>query len=271
MSKTCLQVAIVLLGLQLDLSTIWKLSASYMWLVAAHVLLTLAAGLLAGRFLISEAPTSKLIASGTAICGGTAIATLGPTIRAQPHQLALALAIVFLLNVIAVFAFPPMAHALNLTQLQLGIWAALAIHDTSSVLAAAALYGDEALQVATTIKLGRTLWLIPLILAFTLWETTRGPSGNNAPGGQPLRLKLPGFIVPFIAATTAGTFLDLPNSVEATASVLSKSLLVVALFFVGTDLTREVMQRVRGRVLGLAVGLWALVVPLTLLAVLWTT
>lgn len=271
MSRSCLQAAIVLLGLQLDLSTIWQLSASYMWLVTAHVLLTLAAGLLAGRLLISEAPTSKLIASGTAICGGTAIATLGPTVRALPHQLALALAIVFLLNVIAVFAFPPMAHALNLSQLQFGIWTALAIHDTSSVLAAAALYGDEALQVATTIKLGRTLWLIPLILAFTLWETTRDPAGNNSRGGRPLRLKLPGFILPFLAATTAGTFLDLPHSVEANASVLSKSLLVVALFLVGTDLTRDVMQRMRGRVLGLAVGLWALVVPLTLLAVLWTT
>ena len=275
-SRLCLQAAIVLLGLQLDLSTIWKLSASYTWLVTAHVLLTLTAGLLAGRLLAAEAPTSKLIASGTAICGGTAIATLGPTVRAQPHQLALALAIVFLLNVVAVFAFPPMAHWLQLTQLQFGIWTALAIHDTSSVLAAAALYGDEALKVATTIKIGRTLWLIPLILAFSLWESrdtssSEGSEGKQARGARPLGLKIPGFVIPFIAATTAGTLLQLPHAVEATASMMSKSLLVVALFLVGTELTRAVMQRMRGRVLWLAIGLWALVVPMTLFAVLWAT
>ncbi|MCC5886741.1 MAG: putative sulfate exporter family transporter [Gammaproteobacteria bacterium] len=271
MSKYCLQTAIVLLGLQLDLGTVWKLSASYSWLVAVYVLATLAIGLLAGRLLATEGPTTKLIASGTAICGGTAIATLGATVRAQPHQIALALAIVFLMNAVAVFAFPPLAHWLNLTQLQLGIWAALAIHDTSSVLAAASMYGDEALQVATTIKLGRTLWLIPLILGFAFWEASRGSAERPRMNKGRRRFPMPGFVLPFIAATTAGSLLSFPVSVDATAKILTKSLLVVALFFVGTELTREVLQQMRGRVVWLATGLWALVVPMTLLAVLWAT
>lgn len=270
-SRYSLQAAIVLLGLQLDLSTVLKLSASYAWLVTAHVLLTLGAGLLAGRLLAAEAPTSKLIASGTAICGGTAIATLATTVRAQPHQLALALAIVFLLNVVAVFAFPPLAHWLNLSQLQFGIWTALAIHDTSSVLAAAALYGDEALHVATTIKLGRTLWLIPLVFAFALWESSTSAAVHDGRGGAAPRIKVPVFVLSFLAAAVVGTFMNIPHNVSTTASMLSKGLLVVALFLVGTDLTREVLQRMRGRVLCLALGLWGLVVPLTLLAVLWAT
>ncbi len=271
MSRYCLQGAIVLLGLQLDVATAWKLSASYSWLVAAYVLTTLALGLAAGRLLATESPTTKLIVSGTAICGGTAIATLGATVRALPDQLALALAIVFMMNAVAVFAFPPMAQWLNLTQLQFGIWAALAIHDTSSVLAAAAMYGDEAFEVATTIKLGRTLWLIPLIIAFALWESSRESSEDKEEKGQRLRLKIPGFVLPFIAAIIAGSLLPFPAGIEATARLLTKGLLVMALFFVGTELNREVLRRMRGRAVWLAVGLWALVIPLTLFAVLWAT
>lgn len=272
MSRFCLQAAIVLLGLRLDLSTVWSISASYTWLVAAYVLVTLAAGLVAGRLVAAEPPTTKLIASGTAICGGTAIATLGSVVRAQPHQMALALSIVFLLNVVAVFAFPPLGQLLDLTQLQFGVWAALAIHDTSSVLAAAAYYGDEALEVATTIKLGRTLWLIPLILLFTVWETMRGTAEQaGASGENSFRVRIPRFILPFLAATTANSFLAFPPIIDDAASYLSKGLLVLALFFVGTELTRETMQQIRGRVLWLAIGLWSLVVPTTLLAVLWAT
>lgn len=273
MSRFCLQAAIVLLGLRLDLSTVWSISASYTWLVAAYVLVTLVAGLVAGRLVAAEPPTTKLIASGTAICGGTAIATLGSVVRAQPHQMALALSIVFLLNVVAVFAFPPLGQLLDLTQLQFGVWAALAIHDTSSVLAAAAYYGDEALEVATTIKLGRTLWLIPLILMFTAWESMRrtGEQAAGASGENSFRVRIPRFILPFLAATTANSFLALPPIIDDAASYLSKGLLVLALFFVGTELTRETMQQIRGRVLWLAIGLWSLVVPTTLLAVLWAT
>jgi uncharacterized integral membrane protein (TIGR00698 family) len=272
LSKHCLQAAIVLLGLRLDLGTIWSISADYTWLVTAHVVATLAVGLMIGRMLAVEAPSSKLVASGTAICGGTAIATLGSLVRARPHQMAVALSIVFLLNVLAVFAFPAVGHLFGLSQLQFGVWAGLAIHDTSSVLAAASAYGAEALDVATTIKLGRTLWLIPLILVFAVHESTRRRSEPSDPDSPSrIRLPIPLFILPFLAASTANTFLAFPEVLADLAGHLSKGLLVLALFFVGTDLTRDIMRRMRSRVLWLAIGLWTLVIPTTLLAVLWTT
>ncbi|MCZ6856265.1 MAG: putative sulfate exporter family transporter, partial [Gammaproteobacteria bacterium] len=133
-----LQTAIVLLGLRLNIDTLWQLSAEYSWGVAIYVLSTLALGLAIGRYLQVEAASSKLITAGTAICGGTAIATLGPVINAQPQQIGVALATVFLLNVVALFAFPLIGEALDMTQREFGLWSALAIHDTSSVVATAA-------------------------------------------------------------------------------------------------------------------------------------
>jgi uncharacterized integral membrane protein (TIGR00698 family) len=281
-SKYCLQAAIVLLGLRLDLGTLWLLSASYSWAVAVYVLGTLALGLAAGRLLAVEAPSAKLIASGTAICGGTAIASLSSIVRAQPHQTAVALAIVFLLNVVALFSFPAFGRYLDLSQLQFGLWAALAIHDTSSVVATAALYGEEALEVATTIKLGRTLWLIPLVFALSLYEHAMGRAearrlsggqsgGQSGAGARMPRLRIPGFILLFVVAAALGSLLPLPDLLTSGAGVLSKGLLVVALFLVGTELTRATVRQIRGRVLWLALGLWACVAPLTLLLVLWLT
>ena len=277
-SKYCLQAAIVLLGLRLDLGTLWQLSASYSWAVAAYVLGTLALGLAAGRMLAVEAPSAKLIASGTAICGGTAIASLSTIVRAQPHQTAVALAIVFLLNVVALFSFPAFGRYLDLSQLQFGLWAALAIHDTSSVVATAALYGEEALEVATTIKLGRTLWLIPLVFALSLYEhAMEQAQAKREAGSQPgigasmPRLRIPGFILLFVLAAALGSVLPLPVLMTDGAGLLSKGLLVVALFLVGTELTRATVRQIRGRVLWLALGLWVCVAPLTLLLVLWMT
>jgi uncharacterized integral membrane protein (TIGR00698 family) len=265
--KYCLQAAIVALGFRLDLATLWELSAGYSWLVAACVVGTLALGLLGGRMLGAEAPSAKLIASGTAICGGTAIASLGAIVRARPDQTAVALAIVFLLNVVALLSFPTLARYLDMTQLQFGLWVALAIHDTSSVVATAALYGNEALEVATTIKVGRTLWLIPVILGLSLWEQARDRTDRLAA----VRLRVPGFILLFVAAATVNSLLPLPEPAIRTAGAISRTLLVVALFLVGTELTRATVRQIRGRVLWLALGLWGCVVPLTLLGVLWIT
>jgi len=271
LSRYCLQVAIVLLGLRLDLNTLWQLSASYSWAVAGYVLGTLAVGLLVGRWLAVESPSVKLIASGTAICGGTAIASLSTIVRAQPHQTAVALAIVFLLNVVALFSFPALGRWLDLSQLQFGLWAALAIHDTSSVLATAALYGDQALEVATTIKLGRTLWLIPLVFALSVHEQMTNRAATAAPGVTMPRVRVPGFILLFVAAAGAGSLLSLPGAVIAGAGATSKVLLVVALFLVGMELTRATVRQIRGRVLWLGLGLWLTVVPLTLALVLALT
>lgn len=270
-SNYSLQAAIVLLGLNLNLSTLLSLGTTYGGLVSLHVVTTLGAGLVIGKLLLVEAPTSKLIATGTSICGGTAVAALASTVRAQPPQLALTLAIIFLLNATAVVMFPPAARLLQLTELQFGIWSALAIHDTSSVLASASLYGDEALRVATTIKLGRTLWLIPALIAFACWESCRTLRQQASSDGKGFRLRMPGFVLPFLAAVAAGSLLSIPQFISTTTGFLSKALIVIALFFVGTSLTSEIIGQIRGRVLLQALALWCIMVPLTLVGVLWAT
>ena len=253
-----LQTAIVLLGFRLNLETLWQLSADYSWSVAVYVLSTLVLGLAIGWCLKVEVPSSKLITAGTAICGGTAIATLGPVVKAQPQQIGVALATVFLLNVVALFAFPLVGDALDLTQRQFGLWSALAIHDTSSVVATATVYGDEAADVATTIKLGRTLWLIPLVFAASLMERSAGA-----------RIRVPGFIVLFIATAGLASLVTMPVMVTDTAGLLSKAFLVCALFLVGTQLTRETVRNIKGRALVQALSLWAVIVPATLAAIIF--
>jgi uncharacterized integral membrane protein (TIGR00698 family) len=249
----CLQTAIVMLGLKLDIRDLWAISANYSLLVTVYVLATIAVGLGLGMLLRNERNSSRLIASGTAICGGTTIASLSPVIHAKPEQTGVALAIVFLLNAVAMFSFPAIGHYLQLSQEQFGLWAALAIHDTSSVVGTAALYGSEAAEVATTLKLGRTLWLIPLLLVFSLIE--RAPNA---------KLRIPGFILAFIVASMVGSLLPLPAVVSSGAGVLSKVLLVCALFFIGSQINRQTLGSLRGAALVHGVLLWALVVPVTL-------
>jgi uncharacterized integral membrane protein (TIGR00698 family) len=264
-ARLSLQSAIVLLGLKLDLQTVWSLSAEYTVLVAGYVLLTLAAGAALGRLLLVETPSARLIGAGTAICGGTAIATLSAVVRAQPQQTAVALAIVFLLNIVALMSFPWIGRALDLTQVQFGLWSALAIHDTSSVIATAAIYGEEAAEVATTIKLGRTLWLIPLTFALSLIVSRAA----DAEAAAVPRLRVPGFVLAFLAAAALGTVWRMPAVVPEVAGTLSRWLLVVALLLVGTELTRSTVRHIRGRALLLALLLWALAAPATLAAVMW--
>lgn len=264
-SKYCLQAAIVLLGFKLNLQTVWELSATYTWGVALFVLGTLAAGYLYSRALRSDRVPSALIVSGTAICGGTTIATLSPVIGARPHETAVTLSLVFLLNVVALFVFPLIGHWLDLTELEFGLWSALAIHDTSSVVATAAIYGDEAAEVATTIKLGRTLWLIPLVLFASVITSASGGSASGA--SSRAKVRVPGFILAFLAATAFGTFVELPEVITGGAGTVSKALLVCALFLVGCELTRSTLKQIRGKTFWLGVLLWITVAPLTLLVI----
>jgi len=259
--RYALQTAIVLLGLKLDLQTVWSLSATYTWGVAVFVLATLSVGFLYARALKAERTPSALIVAGTAICGGTTIATLSPVIGARPHETAVTLSLVFLMNVVALFTFPLIGHWLSLSELEFGLWSALAIHDTSSVVATAAIYGDHAAEVATTIKLGRTLWLIPLVLLASLVASSGG-------AGAKARIRVPGFILAFIGATVVGSLLTLPVAVTHTAGVLSKALLVCALYLIGCELTRSTLRQIRGRTFWLGILLWLTVAPLTLLVIM---
>jgi uncharacterized integral membrane protein (TIGR00698 family) len=257
LGKYALQTAIILLGLKLNASQLVQISADYSLLVTAYVGLTLSIGLTMGWAIGNERKCSQLIASGTAICGGTTIASLSPVIGARPEQTGVALTLVFLLNALALFTFPVIGKYLSLSQEQFGVWAALAIHDTSSVVATAALYGEEAAKVATTVKLGRTLWLIPLLLVFSILQK----SGSA-------KLRIPGFIFLFVLAACAGSLIALPAPVISAASMLSKTLLVVALYCIGTEINRQTLRDLRGSVLLHGLLLWALAVPLTLVMVI---
>ncbi len=256
LSKLCLQTAIVLLGFRLNVETVWSLSADYALLTTGYVVSTLCLGLLLGALLRVDSVPTQLMASGTAICGGTTIASLSPLLGARSHETAVALGLVFLLNAVALFTFPLIGQWLSLTQLEFGLWSALAIHDTSSVVATAAIYGDEAQDVATTIKLGRTLWLIPAVFLASLIGQRGGA-----------KLRVPGFIVLFLLAAASTSVLPLPAPLVSAASVLSKALLVLALFFIGTELTRATLRKIRGRIVWQALLLWLMVAPLSLLAV----
>lgn len=256
--KLSLQTAIVMLGFTLDTAELWSTSQSYAGMISAYVLMTLAVGLAVGHLLRVNVAQARLLASGTAICGGTAIATIAPVIRARATDVGVCLTAVFLLNAIAILFLPWVGHLLELTQTQFGVWAALAIHDTSSVVGAAAIYGDEALEVATTVKLARTLWLIPVVLAAGLLVRSKEA-----------RLRIPGFVLAFVAASIVGSLLPTPDAVVALVKTGSRYLLIAALFCMGLDITRNTLKGLSGRPLVLAVGLWILVLPTTLAAVLY--
>jgi uncharacterized integral membrane protein (TIGR00698 family) len=256
--KLSLQSAIVLLGFTLGFDRLIQVSADYGLVVAVFVLGTLALGFGLAKALASEKAEATLLSSGTAICGGTAIATLAPIIQAKPHNVGVAMALVFLLNAVALLTFPYIGHALELSQQDFGAWVALAIHDTSSVVATAAIYGDEAAVVATTVKLGRTLWLIPL--AFVVSLSYRSSEA---------RLRVPGFILLFILAAALGSFVPLGEELLAAVSTVSKILLVVALGMIGLEIDRTTLSQVSWRSVGLGVGLWVVVAPAALALVLW--
>ena len=258
LSKKSLQTAIVLLGLTLSFDQVVGVSAQYGYVVAGFVLATFGLGFVLYKLLLSPQTESKLLSAGTAICGGTAIATLSPILKAQPHQFAVASALVFLLNIVALFTFPWIGSLLNLSQETFGAWVALAVHDTSSVVATAALYGQQAQEVATTVKLGRTLWLIPVALLASLWM-----------GDGKTKLQLPGFVILFVLASASSLLVTLPVSVVEVISVVSKTLLVIALGLIGLQINRETLSALSGRTVTYGVVLWLLMTPVALVLVMY--
>ena len=254
-----LQGAIVFLGLTMNVEALWSVSQDYSVLIVGYILSTLCVGFILGRFLRVDTDQARLLVSGTAICGGTAIATLGPVIRARSESVAVCLAIVFLLNAIAILVLPKVGIYMGISQTQFGVWVALAIHDTSSVIGAAAIYGEEALQVATTVKLVRTLWLIPLVLAAGILMNRRET-----------KARLPGFVVLFVLFSIIGSVSNISGEWIAGIKTLSQTMLVAALFFMGLEITRDALRRLNGRAVSLGVCLWLVVLPTTYWAVrLW--
>lgn len=256
--KLSLQTAIILLGFSLGIDSLMQMSSDYGLIVAIFIFGTLGLGWLAGKILRSNSKETTLIASGTAICGGTAIATLAPLIDAKPQQFAVATALVFLLNVIALLTFPYIGTQLGLSQEVFGAWVALAIHDTSSVVATAAIYGDEAAQVAAAVKLGRTLWLIPLAFAVSLIYRR-----------HEAKIRVPTFILLFVGMAVASRFIPLEPVLVSYIGLTSKVLLVVALAMIGLEINRQTLSQMSMRSVVLGIGLWVIVAPIALLLVLY--
>jgi uncharacterized integral membrane protein (TIGR00698 family) len=269
LSKLLLQASVVGLGFGMPLAAVARAGASGVGYTVAGIAGTLTLGLLIGRWLRVERQTSTLITVGTGICGGSAIAAVGPAIGAAPEAMSVSLATVFVLNAVALYLFPAVAHLLGLGQEQFAVWAAVAIHDTSSVVGAAAAYGPEALERATVLKLARALWIVPVALGAAAWEARRlqrlGGAREAAGRGA---VKLPWFIGFFLLAALVRTLAPEPAlpALDALARA-ARVALVLVLFLIGAGLSRASLKAVGARPLAAGVLLWAVVASLALAAV----
>ena len=249
-SKKLLQYSVVGLGFGMNLHASLASGKEGMLFTIISVFGTLLIGMLIGCKLMKiNRDTAYLISSGTAICGGSAIAAVGPIIQAKDTDMTMALATIFILNAIALFLFPTMGHWLGMTQQEFGMWAAISIHDTSSVVGAAAAYGEEALQVATTIKLTRALWIIPLALLTTVIFRSEGK-----------KISIPWFIFFFIGAMLINTYLftDIPQIGQLIYGIARKGL-IITMFFIGASLSIDTIKSVGIRPLLLGILLWLVI------------
>ena len=259
-SKKLLQYSVVGLGFGMNLHASLASGKEGMMFTIISVIGTMLLGMFIGRKLLKvNRDTSYLISSGTAICGGSAIAAVGPVIKAKDSDMSVALATIFVLNAIALFIFPIFGNWLRLTQQEFGTWAAIAIHDTSSVVGAGAAYGEEALQVATTIKLTRALWIIPLALVTSVIFKN---------GGK--KINIPWFILWFVVAILINTYLldSVPEVGKAIAGLARKGL-IVTMFFIGASLSTDVLKAVGVKPLLQGVLLWVVISVGSLAYILW--
>ncbi len=249
-SKMLLQYSIVGLGFGMNLYESLASGREGMLFTIISVIGTILIGMFIGRKLLRvDKETAYLISSGTAICGGSAIAAIGPVIKSKPENMSVALAVVFVLNAIALFIFPSIGHWLEMTQQEFGTWAAIAIHDTSSVVGAGAAYGEEALKVATTIKLTRALWIIPLALVTALIFKSKDH-----------KITIPWFILYFIIAIVLNTFLlDSIPAFGAVISGIARRCLTLTMFFIGASLSTDVLRAVGIKPLIQGVLLWIVI------------
>ncbi len=255
-----LSSSIIGLGAGMNLIAVGQAGLAGLGYTVVSISLTLGFGLLLGRLFGSDPETSILISVGTAICGGSAIAAVGPVIRAKSHSMTVALGTVFILNAIALIAFPPIGHFFELSQHQFGIWSALAIHDTSSVVGAGLQYGAEALQVGTTVKLARALWIVPLTIGFGFLQK----KNKNAAAASPRR---PWFILGFLLMAALMTWVPDLQPAGHWIELAARKGLVLTLFLIGANLSRATLKQVGFRPFLQGFVLWVLVLVSTLLFV----
>ena len=251
-----LQVSVVGLGFGMNVTSAMKAGKEGILFTVVSIIGTLVIGFFMGKFLKIEKKTSYLISAGTAICGGSAIAAISPVIKAEEKQISVALGTIFILNSIALFLFPVIGHAMNLSQTQFGLWCAIAIHDTSSVVGAASKYGTQALEIATTVKLARALWIIPVAFLSTFIFKNKGG-----------KIKIPYFIGLFVLAMIVNTYVPFVTQYSHYLTGFAKAGLTLTLFLIGCGLSRKVLQSVGFKPLIQGVVLWVLISAAALWAV----
>ncbi|MFI3282619.1 MAG: putative sulfate exporter family transporter [Rikenellaceae bacterium] len=250
-----LKASVVGIGFGMNIQEAATAGRDGIWLTVCSITIVLSVGYVLGRWMGIDRRMAHLISSGTAICGGSAIAAVAPTIEAKSEEISISLGVIFLLNSIALIIFPIMGHYFGLTQHQFGLWSAIAIHDTSSVVGAAATYGEEALKVATTVKLTRALWIIPVsLLSLMLFRS------------KTKKISIPWFIFLFIGAMALNSTFDL-GVVSSTIYHLSKSMLVVTLYLIGSAISIRALKSTGVKPIALGVLLWVVISAISLFAI----
>lgn len=257
-SSLLLKISVVGLGFGMNVHAALESSKEGFWLTIATISITLTLGYFLGRLFGMPRKLSHLVASGTAICGGSAIAAVAPTVNANEKEISVSLGVVFLLNSVALFLFPLLGHWLNLSQAEFGLWSAVAIHDTSSVVGAASAYGEEALKVATTVKLARALWIVPvsLLSAFLFKSKSK-------------KISIPWFIGFFLLAMIGNTYIGAFQTIGPAVFKISKALLVATLFLIGSSLSVAKIREVGYKPIFLGISLWIVISLLALGAVMF--
>lgn len=251
-SSKLLKISIVLMGFGMNLNQVIIASKSGFVYTAVSVISVVTIGLLLGKLFKVDKNTSLLISCGTGICGGSAIAAISSVIGAKDNEISISLIVVFVLNAIALIIFPILGHILKLDQITFGNWAAIAIHDTSSVVGAGAAYGSRALEVATTVKLIRALWIIPLSIVIALFNKNSG------------KIKFPWFILYFVFAILIAHYLTIGENIYPFFNMLGRKGMVVALYFIGSGISIVNMKKaglktfIQGTVLWFIVGIVSL-------------
>jgi uncharacterized integral membrane protein (TIGR00698 family) len=254
-SKLLLQASVVCLGFGMNLHDVLRAGRSGFVYTAIGILLSLSIGMLLARILRVPVKAGFLISAGTAICGGSAIAAVAPIVKANDEEMAVSLGTVFVLNSVALLIFPFIGIALHLSQSQFGLWAALAIHDTSSVVGACAKYGAQALAIGTTVKLARALWIVPLALVTALQQRSQ------------TKIQWPWFILLFCLAAVANTYLPQLSPAYPIFYRLGRLGLTVTLFLIGSSISRSTLRQVGWRPMVQGITLWLLVATTTLFAI----
>jgi uncharacterized integral membrane protein (TIGR00698 family) len=267
LSKLLLQASVIALGFGMNIHQVAHAGRSGFAYTAISITTAMVLGLLLGKLLHIGGKASFLITAGTAICGGSAIAAIAPITDANEEEISVSMGTVFLLNSVALLLFPPIGHLLHLSQNQFGLWAALAIHDTSSVVGAAAAYGSQALAIGTTVKLARALWIVPVSLLTAVTMARLAARHGNATAHHRSKVTFPWFILFFCAAAALATYLPSLHLTLAALNHLGKAGLTATLFLIGTSLSKKSLRQVGIRPLVQGIILWIIVGTASLAAI----